>query len=476
MRYALPTPDCVLVSTARPSGGRRSLCDAWLRLHALLLLGYALGGKSFAYLGVLPIYIGELVLLCGLLALLATGAALRIPRSPTLYALGALFAWCGWLTLRGLPAYGMDALRDSVIWSYALFAVIVACALVSRPERLRRLVERYARFGRIFVLLVPGIWTFSALYGDRLPRLPGTEISLLQIKATDTLLHLFGVAGFQFLGLGPASASTAVAFGLGFIVLSTRSRGVMLGVMLGLLVLAATRPLRRRLWIAGAVLLGLLPLLLTVDFGVSIRHRELSTRQVVANVTSIFRGDVSRQLEGTKQWRLEWWSKIVGYTVYGRHFWTGKGFGKNLAHDDGFDLKLEIPLRSPHNAHLDMLGRAGVPGLALWILVQVAWLLEMLRRYRVARRAGHGRWERLFVLLIAYWLAMLVNASFDVALEGPMSGIWFWSLFGVGIGAARIHARRPGVLELVRPVRAPARPWTARPPGERPSSGPGDRR
>jgi hypothetical protein len=38
--------------------------------------------------------------------------------------------------------------------------------------------------------------------------------------------------------------------------------------------------------------------------------------------------------------------------------------------------------------------------------------------------------------IFAYWLAALVNASFDVYLEGPQGGIWFWSVIGLGIAAA----------------------------------------
>lgn len=457
MRYSFPTVTCWPASAPRALGRRRTLCDSYLRLHGFVLLGYALGGRTFAYLGLGPLYVGELALACGIAATVATRAALRIPRSPTVYALGALFAWCGWLTLVGVAQHGMDALRDSVLWAYSLFGLVVACALVSQPLRLRWLMDRYVRFGRIFVLLMPGIWTVSALYGDQLPRLPGTDVSLLQVKATDTLVHLAGIAGFQFLGLAPVSPLTVFVFLVGFIVLSTRSRGAMLAVALAMALLVAIRPMRRRVWISAAVVVGLLPFLLTLDFGVTIAHRELSSRQFIVNALSIFDGDVSHRLEGTKQWRVEWWSKIVDYTVFGPHFWTGKGFGVNLARDDGFELGLRTPLRSPHNIHLTVLARTGVPGFLLWEAVQIAWLWEMARAYRASRRRGRTRWARLFLFLIAYWLAMIVNASFDVALEGPMAGVWFWSVIGVGLAAARIHRRSPGVLEPVVPtVRPPA--------------------
>jgi len=44
-------------------------------------------------------------------------------------------------------------------------------------------------------------------------------------------------------------------------------------------------------------------------------------------------------------------------------------------------------------------------------------------------------WVGIFAWLMAYWLAFTVAAGFDVFLEGPMAGIPFWTLFGIGWGA-----------------------------------------
>jgi hypothetical protein len=37
---------------------------------------------------------------------------------------------------------------------------------------------------------------------------------------------------------------------------------------------------------------------------------------------------------------------------------------------------------------------------------------------------------------------MMVVTSFDPYLEGPQGGIWFWSIFGLGLVTMRL-ARRP---------------------------------
>lgn len=41
--------------------------------------------------------------------------------------------------------------------------------------------------------------------------------------------------------------------------------------------------------------------------------------------------------------------------------------------------------------------------------------------------------------MLAYWFAFMVNASFDVFLEGPQGGIWFWCLFGFGIALIEVQ-------------------------------------
>ena len=40
----------------------------------------------------------------------------------------------------------------------------------------------------------------------------------------------------------------------------------------------------------------------------------------------------------------------------------------------------------------------------------------------------------------------MTNAAFDVFIEGPMGGIWFWNIMGVGIAAVYVYRRYPLVL------------------------------
>ena len=89
------------------------------------LLGYALFGKGFAYLGVPPIYIGEVVLFCGAIAFLAYGNCAGIFDVPAAWCLALLLVWGSFRLLPDLPAHGTVALRDAVFWGYGTFALLV---------------------------------------------------------------------------------------------------------------------------------------------------------------------------------------------------------------------------------------------------------------------------------------------------------------------------------------------------------------
>lgn len=168
----------------------------------------------------------------------------------------------------------------------------------------------------------------------------------------------------------------------------------------------------------------------------------MTTTQWWENIASVFVGSSDTNLEGTKQFRLAWWGKIIDYTFNGPYFWTGKGFGINLADADGFQPTADHSLREPHNSHLSVLARMGVPGFILWILLQAGFALFLLRALLAHRRAGDKQLAAVGVWVLAFWAAMMVNTSFDPYLEGPQGGIWFWALFGLGLVVIRLAPRR----------------------------------
>lgn len=423
---------------------------------------YAIFGRSFAYVGIPPLFVGEMLLAAGILVGLR--ASLKpLARSP-LGSFMILFSlWQIFCTLPHLVEYGLDTLRDAAAWYYAAFAWIVAAILIRYPILIEQAIERYRRFSSWYVFLGPlaALTTWYLL--DVLPTIPGSGVKIPELKIGDMQVHLAGITAFFLVGLAPRKQWWLIPAFAGAAVGGTRTRG---GLLAFLCATILTGILRRRskqvLQMTGACV-GVILLLVVSGIQLSVpgTARKISADQVLANVTSIVGGDTEEDLDGTKQWRLNWWNKIIDYTVYGPYFWMGKGYGINLSESDGFQVESSLPLRSPHNSHLTFLARSGVPGLCLWVLFQLTWLSVMARCFIRSARLGLSNWAALFTWTTAYWLAFMINASFDVSLEGPMSAIPFWTIFGFGWASSIVFSKRLRAMPP-DPHNLPKPDWTKR--------------
>ncbi|MPZ48195.1 MAG: O-antigen ligase domain-containing protein [Dehalococcoidia bacterium] len=424
----------------------------FLNILGALLLAYLFLGKGAAYLGMEPVYIGELVLGLAALSLLTSFSFKKL--LPIHWLLIAFMALGAARTLPYVGRDGIDALRDAVLWGYGVFALAVSFALT--PAAVRRIVRWYSAILPFFLIWVPIAGIGVALFPEAVPNSPSGQ-PLIWFKGGDSAAHLAGVAAFLILALpawprlrsGLSDAFLWTLWFAGIVVAGTLNRGGLLAASVSTLTALSFRPSRNLIPLAfiATVLISIAAVTnLSVDTG---GHRDVSVDQLRRNALSIF-GDDDPSLRGTEEFRLRWWDKIIGYTWEGQHFWTGKGFGVNLATDDGFGNLLEDDsLRSPHNSHLTVLARMGVPGLALWIVLQAAFGYSMLAAYFRAKKNGFPLWAAINVWILVYWLAFLINTAFDVFLEGPQGGIWFWSVFGLGLGSLSLQRR------LNQPLEAP---------------------
>lgn len=431
------------------------VAGVFLGFFCFVLLGYAAFGKSFAYLGFPPLYIGEIALALGIVAaLLAGNLASAIFNWPGL-ALVLLMLWTAFCTIPYLKQYGIDSLRDSVIVFYGLFSFIVASLILQRPVILSILIERYKRFVALIVVLAP----VALAYYYSGAEWPDAESPLFNAKPGDLACHLAAISAFALVGFIRLRRAALVVMLPTVLVISALVREAMVSFVIGCTLAFVLSP-DRRAFPRFAALLGLAATVVAVAAALDLRwsfldaSRQVSVRQLVTNALSIFSDSESSRNESTKEWRLNWWSDIVDYTVRGPYFWTGKGFGVNLADSDGFQtsntLRGETPLRSPHNAHMTILARAGVPGLVLWTFALASWLVAIGRQFLIARQLNDVWWTRVFAFLLSFWTALVVSSSFDVAFEGPVRGIWFWTIHGVGIAVFVLYRHRLDRVNLRR--------------------------
>lgn len=448
-----------------------------LSLIGFLLFGYAVGSKAFAYVGFANFYVSEIVLaLCVALFVFAPDFRAIFSSYVSLPFL-LLAIICLTRTLPYISEYGVYALRDGVVYGYVLFAVLMAGCL-SKPQTLLKATRIYEY---ATLLAIPGILIMVLTLG--LDNIDLPDDAPAQMKPGDTAVHLTGVLSFFLLGLGrPIDKNDhrwralllrgALAVTVGLTVLlsfwcASLSRGALMAMMLGLGLLFAVGFSRKLLtWSAVTVMLLLL-ISVILDVRITTEYREISARQVVANFVSVFDVDSAsivgsdidmEALGATANWRINWWSDIVDYTFFGDMFWTGHGFGPNMATIDGYQVDASDALRSPHSVHMTYLARAGVPGLLLWILSQVTFGIGLVISSLRMQRINASGWLRLNVWVGTYWLAALTNASFDVYLEGPQGGIWFWCIIGFGMALMHLEndAYRNRKRETVQPPSAAA--------------------
>ena len=120
-----------------PAQHRQGSGDTYLVLLGFVLLGYALLGRAFAYVGVPPLYVGEVLLGLGLIQLIRLHEVDRIARGWVSVFIIVLLGYGLSRTLPFIDEYGLDAGRDAMQIGYSLFALVTAGILLERPERLR---------------------------------------------------------------------------------------------------------------------------------------------------------------------------------------------------------------------------------------------------------------------------------------------------------------------------------------------------
>ena len=298
---------------------KRSRYPAWyVNVHCICFFLYAVLGKGFAYAGISPIFVGEALLLCGLCLAVGTGKLTYLAHKPIGFLLIVFSLWELACTLPFVDTYGMDTFRDAVLWAYSIFAWIVASLVLRLGDSIELIIQRFRKYGGFLVILALISFLVTEFMSGSLPTWPGTAVSIPLIKGGDMLVHLAGAMSFLVVGLGVRKAWWVAAALGGFLAGSMANRGgavaFILAVVLAFVLFPRLSRLRKTAAAMAVLLLGLV-LLSAVDVRIKLPKSgkvELSADQLVNNIGSIVgrktRG-ADADLDQTKRWRLEWWSR-----------------------------------------------------------------------------------------------------------------------------------------------------------------------
>jgi len=406
----------------------------WASIVAILVCGYGLFGRTFAYVGIpsAKVFIGDVIL--AVFLVFCTRSIIRPWLAGLLYSthFSSLFwslvffiSYGSFELARGLTLDypPLTALQDFVFNVYPLYFFVGLWTATAFPDLLHRIVRFLAVVSGIY-----GLAYYSFLRNNTL-MLPGTNLPLIvgpsgsmallglpcferdlrrwwPLLGVSTFLVLAGQIRSEWLGLGAALAL----------------RGILLG-----------KP-QRFLWS-----LAFVAALLTVGYWTNFdipspqgRGGAISSREILARAVAAVDRDAAREYSsknadtyaGTVSWRQRWWQAI----------WSSVNSDIEttlLGHGYGYPIHQLVPYlrqeteeaktRTPHNIFYYALGYTGWIGVIIFYGFQAALAILLLR---VWRRTGQ-------VFGIISWLAALISGHFGNFFETPFGAIPYYLMMGM---------------------------------------------
>ena len=403
-------------------------------------------GRDFAYVNFPAPFLGSIFILdAALLAAIAVGAvaageAFKANRPRSFLILGLVVLSAAELLRRPLT---FDALRDSVIGFYSLWALVgMAIVVLGRTRDLVRFV--YA--GGVVATAVFGVSVaapdnpFSAAITPRLiPPAHGLYIAFAVLfvllvpalvrgkRQRDFAYALVLVQGALIAASGSRSLWVAL-------VIATAGTALLGGVV---------ADVRKRL-VGFALAFAMFAAVFAVTLP-SVASRVAAQASTIVNYETPARAAIPAEAQikaENAQWRLRNWENAL--ETFREHPIAGVGFGVPVITDPAIQeayrmAGVDIPRIDPHNSFIAFAARLGILGFGLLLLFELAVLRSA---FRLLRRPRDEPERQLIAWLVACQLLTAGHSIFTVVLEGPYMGLFFW-LFGGMVLAWDEIDRRP---------------------------------
>ncbi len=413
--------------------GIRSL--EWPALLLLpVVLGYITMTRSFAYLGIAPIFIGEATL--GMLLVFRPSVILGTWYESQLWTnryrwlanLAAIFVLFGFLQCaRGVFLNGNPkiALQNFAFNFYIAF-LFAGMWLGERYKNLLPRVVWYLAwinglYGILYLVFFGGLTTVDQLESAHVPLFgqpAGSAIAILGLLAYERDWRRFAV---------PLMLN-------GFVMLGMQMRAEWLGFMVAIVTFSLLTRQMSRLFQAGMLVCGLLLLGLMIDFEIPAptgRGGMISSREIIGRAIAAVDESLAAELTpeassyaGTVEWRLSLWRNLLR-VVNSDPMTTlfGMGYGYPIwEHNEANQLVNP----SPHNIFIFVIVYTGWAGALIFYTLQFCLARNLWKAGRVSGQPFG----------FCLWLMLFMWAHFDNKLETPFGAIPFYVLLGIALTAA----------------------------------------
>jgi hypothetical protein len=397
--------------------------NLYLRAYLLVMTLYVFLNKGVAYT-----YLVEALWLFGILILLMHRKKVElIWNKTTKLILFFIFICCIYI-LRGFSKYDiLDLIRDSFIFQYGWFVFILFLFKDKIEQVWETLFFIYKWFPFVALLnfilqyFVPFFETVTPFGGIPILLYKNGDMGVQLLISTLLLLYTFEKKPLKWRVL------LSLVIALDFLILASYSRSGIVAFLSSMLCfiyfnkdIQLKSRVRLLLKYLPVILLIVTPIYINIKVTENFQGRSVGFEQIKNNFSSIIGGTTDATSEDNVVWRLVWWAKILDYSFSAPNFFIGKGLGMSLATDDDI-ITLDENLRSPHNFHLNIMARFGILIFLIWTYFLIQVLKPLFKKQLIARR----------LLIGCILFAFLINASFDVFLEGPMGAFPFWTWVGL---------------------------------------------
>ena len=397
--------------------------NLYLRAYLLVMTLYVFLNKGVAYT-----YLVEALWLFGILLLLMHRKKVELIWNKTTKLILFFIAISFLYILRGFIKYNIiDLIRDSFIFQYGWFVFI----LFLFKEKLEIIWETLffiykwlpfvALLNFILQYFVPFFETVAPFGGIPILLYKNGDMGVQLLISTLLLLYSFENKTLKWRVL------LSLVIALDFLILASYSRSGIVAFLASMLCfiyfnkdIQLQSRVRLLIKYLPIILLVVTPIYINIKVAENFQGRAVGLEQIKNNFSSIVGGTTDATSENNVVWRLVWWAKIIDYSLSSPNFFIGKGLGMNLATDDDI-ITLDDSLRSPHNFHLNIMSRFGVLLFMIWMYFLIQLLKPLFKKQLQGKR----------LLIGCILLAFLLNASFDVFLEGPMGAFPFWTWLGL---------------------------------------------
>ena len=397
--------------------------NLYLRAYLLVMTLYVFLNKGVAYT-----YLVEALWFFGILLLLMDRKKVELIWNKTTKLL-LFFITIGFIyIIRGFSKYDIiDLIRDSFIFQYGWFVFILFLFKDKTTQIWETLFFIYKWFPFIALLnfilqyFVPFFETVAPFGGIPILLYKNGDMGVQLLISTLLLLFTFEKNSFKLRVL------LSLVIALDFLILASYSRSGIVAFLASLVCfiyfnkdIQLQSRVRLLIKYLPVILLIVTPIYINIKVSENFQGRSVGFEQIKNNFSSIVGGTTDATSEDNVVWRLVWWAKIIDYSFSSPNFFIGKGLGMSLATEDDI-ITLDDSLRSPHNFHLNIMARFGVLLFIIWTYFLIQILKPLFKKQLTGKR----------LLIGCVLFAFLLNASFDVFLEGPMGAFPFWTWLGL---------------------------------------------